>query len=118
LPSPWGTNGTSTGSVTTAYSAQTTTVTDQANNQRASSVDGLGRLASVIEFPGSGSYSTSYSYDVLGNLTGVSQSGLTRTFLYDSQKRLIGSTNPENYSTGNPPRAKLHKRSLRQLLLL
>jgi YD repeat-containing protein len=46
-------------------------------------------------------YSTSYSYDALGDLTGVNQSNRTRQFVYDSMKRLIASLNPENFSSGN-----------------
>jgi len=39
---------------------------------------------------------TTYSYDVLDDLTGVSQGSQTRTFVYDSLKRLTSSTNPES----------------------
>src|SRR5579859_2101921 len=72
--------------------------------------DGLGRLTSVCEISGaagSGACSqntaatgffTSYSYDALNDLTGVSQSGQPRTYVYDSLKRLTQETNPE---TGN-----------------
>src|SRR6185503_13681279 len=38
----------------------------------------------------------SYTYDVLDNLTGVSQGVQTRTFVYDSLKRLTSVTNPES----------------------
>ena len=39
---------------------------------------------------------TSYTYDTLGNLTKVSQTGLNdRTFSYDSLSRLKCSVNPE-----------------------
>jgi RHS repeat-associated protein len=41
-------------------------------------------------------YSTSYSYDTLDNLTGVTQGSQTRTFAYDSLKRLTSATNPES----------------------
>jgi len=40
-------------------------------------------------------YHTSYLYDPLGDLTGVHQGGQTRTFGYDSLKRLTSATNPE-----------------------
>jgi RHS repeat-associated protein len=105
-PSPWGSNGASTGTVTTGYSspnAKSTTVTDQEGAQRVTSVDGLGRLSSVTEYPNSGTYTTTYSYDALGDLTAVAQSSEARTFVYDSQKRLIASTNPETYSSGSAP---------------
>ena len=41
-------------------------------------------------------YVTNYAHDALGNLTGVNQSGQTRTFLYDSFSRLTSATNPES----------------------
>ncbi len=42
---------------------------------------------------------TSYSYDVLNDLTGVSQSGQTRTYNYDSLRRLTSEINPESGAT-------------------
>ena len=61
--------------------------------------DGLGRLASVMEPNGNSnapSMQTTYTYDVLGDLTGVAQTGNTakdtarapRSFTYDSLSRL------------------------------
>jgi YD repeat-containing protein len=47
-------------------------------------------------------YKTIYTYDALSDLTGVSQTDptssvpLTRTFQYDTLKRLVQATNPEN----------------------
>jgi RHS repeat-associated protein len=112
-PFPWGNNGNSSGTVSTSYSAQNMTVIDQNNAQRTSAVDALGRLSAVIEYPQSGNdvtnpntsttYTTNYAYDALDSLTGVNQSGQTRTFIYDSLKRLIASTNPENYTPQAPP---------------
>jgi len=62
-PPDTGANGNWTGSITTSYYANETTVTDQANKQRKSVADGLGRLAQVIENPnGSPAYTTSYTY--------------------------------------------------------
>jgi YD repeat-containing protein len=69
LPAPWGSNGTSSGAVSTAYSAQYTTVTDQANYARQNQVDGLGRLTKVAEDPGNLNYQTAYGYDALDDLT-------------------------------------------------
>ncbi len=69
--------------------------------------DGLGRLKSVCELTsGSGSvsctqtspqtgYFTQYTYDALGNLKTVSQSGQTRMYYYDMLSRLTSETNPE-----------------------
>jgi RHS repeat-associated protein len=92
--------------VSTNYSAfPCTTVTDEAGNSRQSCVDGLGRMTSVTEDPGSSphlNYSTTYTYDALGNLTGVTQNGSnssnarTRSFLYNSLSELTSATNPES----------------------
>src|SRR6185436_1372725 len=67
--------------VATAYSGNTVTVTDQAGKLRRSVTDALGRLARVDEPNSSNSLGdvsnpnqpTSYTYDVLDNLTGVAQ---------------------------------------------
>ena len=92
------------GATTTAYDAEYTTVTDPAGRKRRSKLDGLGRLVRVDEpdssnnlgAPGSPNQATSYSYNALDNLTGVSQGSQTRTFLYDSLSRLTRATNPES----------------------
>lgn len=98
LPAPWGTNGLSTGAVTTVYDAEKKTVTDQAGNARQSVMDGLDRLAQIVEAPGVQNYGflTSYTYDALGNLTKVSQGVQTRTFSYSSLSRLTSVSNPES----------------------
>ena len=86
--------------VTTTYLGNATTVRDQANKQRRSFTDALGRLTSVdemLEYPSAGIYATTtYAYDVLDDLTLVTQGGQSRTFLYDSLKRLKQATNPES----------------------
>jgi len=83
--------------VSTAYSGNTVTATDQAGKKRKSVTDGLGRLKEVYEDPtGPLNYLTGYSYDVLDNLTIVSQEAQTRTFVYDSLSRLTSATNPES----------------------
>ncbi len=111
-------------SVTTLYTGAATRVTDEGNGtvqtQKVSQVDGLGRLVSVCEvtsatlvgitptpaacnqdIAATGFY-TSYQYDSLGNLTGVTQGGLNpRTFVYDSVSRLVTDTNPETGTTTN-----------------
>ena len=77
--------------------------------------DGLGRLTSVCEITsGSGSgtcaqttsrtgYWTTYTYDTLGNLTGVTQNAQataqTRSFSFDALSRLTSESNPENGTT-------------------
>jgi YD repeat-containing protein len=106
LPAPWGAN--STGTVTSAYDANFTIVTDQAQKQRRSMTDGLGRLIRVDEPDLNSNLGTTtapnqpthYAYDVLGNLTEVTQSDSTttqlRTFVYSSLSRLTQATNPES----------------------
>ena len=104
LPLPWGTNSASTGTITTSYDAQFTTVTDQAGKVRRSSLDGLGRLVRVDEPNSSGSLGstsspnqqTSYTYDPLGKLTQVSHGDQTRTYSYTSLARLSSVANPES----------------------
>lgn len=90
--------------VTTAYSGNVVTVTDQALKMRRSVTDGLGRLTRVDEPNTNGDLGlvsnptqpTFYDYDALDNLRSVSQGGQTRTFAYDSLKRLTSATNPES----------------------
>ena len=82
--------------VMTSYTSNTVTVTDQAGKARKSVTDALGRLSTVYEDPAGLNYQTSYSYDVQDNLTTVSQGTQTRTFVYDSLKRLTSATNPES----------------------
>jgi RHS repeat-associated protein len=82
--------------VSSSYSGNTVTATDQASKSRKSVSDALGRLTTIYEDPSSLNYSTSYTYDVLNNLTLVSQGSQTRTFAYDSLKRLTSATNPES----------------------
>jgi YD repeat-containing protein len=46
---------------------------------------------------------TSYTYDILGNLTSVAQGGsASRSFSYDSLSRLYSATNPESGTTTYP----------------
>jgi RHS repeat-associated protein len=98
-------NASCTGSVTTSYSGNTVTVTDQKGKQRRSVSDALGRLVRVDEpdkstgnlddAGGSPVQPTSYFYDALGNLRRVDQGGQYRFFMYDSLSRLIRAKNPE-----------------------
>ena len=101
---------------TTAYSGNTATVTDQAGKARKTLTDGLGRLITVWEDPGSLNYQTLYQYDALNNLTCVEQHGSATTgtgcsslpssdstspwrvrrFTYDSLSQLRSATNPES----------------------
>ncbi len=92
--------------ITTSYGGTsiglTATVIDEANKQRKSQTDALGRLTAVWEDPVGLNYETDYNYDTLGNLTGVTQKGgagsgswRNRSFTYDSLSRLKCAANPE-----------------------
>jgi RHS repeat-associated protein len=90
--------------VTTSYSGNTITATDPAGKTRRSVNDALGRLIRVDEPNSSGNLdsggspvqSTDYTYNVLDDLTQVSQGSQTRTFAYDMLKRMTSATNPES----------------------
>jgi len=96
----------SANNVSTVYSGNCVTVTDQAGKKRKSCSDALGRLTQVFEPDAAGSflYETAYQYDTLDNLIRVDQKGndgnsanwRTRTFTYDSLSRLLTATNPES----------------------
>ena len=99
-----GTNQNWTGSVTTIYYADQTTVVDQAGKPRRSLTDPLGRLIRVDEPDkdtgdlgpvDSPTQPTSYQYDALDDLVHVTQGGQHRYFMYDSLKRLLRARNPE-----------------------
>lgn len=85
------------------------TVTDQAGKRRRGIIDALGRLIRVDEPDASNNLDTiaspyqptEYSYDVLGDLTRVSQGNQQRYFLYDSLARLIRIRNPEQAVNSN-----------------
>jgi len=104
--------------LTTGYSGNTTTVTDEAGRKKKSQADAFGRLTVVWEDPISLNYETDYTYDVLGNLLcsqqrgGVSTPSGTgcayaasgdasspwriRRFVYDGLSRLTSASNPES----------------------
>lgn len=83
--------------VTTTYSGNVTTVTDEAGKKRKSQIDALGRLTNVWEDPSGSDYQTNYSYDAFGNLTNVVQNGSrARTFSYNAFSQLTSATNPES----------------------
>jgi len=94
------------GDVFTQYSANCTTVTDEAGKNRESCSDALGRLTSVIENPGVLNYATNYTYDALDNLLSVAQGTqqfcqigaiwYSRCFTYNSLSQLTHATNPES----------------------
>lgn len=84
--------------IRTNYNGAVTTVTDTVGRRSRSEVDGLGRLVKVIEQnPANGNleWETTYSYDVLNNLTEINQGGQIRTFTYDDKSRLTHEKTPE-----------------------
>jgi RHS repeat-associated protein len=104
--------------VNSFYNGNQVLVKDQAGKERMSLTNGLGELTDIweitaaddatesITFPNhsevAAGYRTKYEYDTLGNLITVTQrkgtSGAiqTRTFAYDSLKRLTSAANPES----------------------
>ena len=111
VPGPWtsGYTGVANGISTVAYSAEWTTVGDQAEKKRKNRVDGLGRLVEVVEDPDSLAYSTTYGYDHRDALTTAKQMRTVpgdpastqqgRYFAYDSLGRLMTAANPESGTT-------------------
>lgn len=81
--------------VISTYSGNQMTAQDQKGKTRRSVTDALGRLTLVNEDPNGLAYQTNYSYDVLGNLSTVTQGTQHRYFMYDSLSRLIRAKNPE-----------------------
>jgi len=74
---------------------QTTRVVDAWGRERWGRTDSSDRLVEIVEpnpngngSVATGGYLTTYSYDTLGNLTGVAQDVQTRSFRYDSLGRL------------------------------
>lgn len=79
----------------TSYSANCETDTDETSIQTKSCTDGLGRVTSVVEDPSGLDYQTTYSFDALNDLTGVTQGSETRTYQFDSIGRMTQATTPE-----------------------
>ncbi|WP_162180005.1 RHS repeat-associated core domain-containing protein [Bryobacter aggregatus] len=91
------------GTTTYLYEGNTVKVTSPSGKWKKYEMDAVGRMTLVTEpRPGSGTYTTNYSYNITGKLTGVSmpRDGVTQTrsFTYDTttQSRLLSATNPEN----------------------
>jgi len=91
-----------------SYNDNVTTFYDELRNSWQRTNDALGRLTNVVE---PGSLQTGYTYDALGNLWKVTQTGVagetprTRSFTYDSLSRLICASNPENSQNDCPTSA-------------
>ena len=50
----------------------------------------------MTEDPSGMNYTTTYAWDVLDDLTTVTQGSQMRTFVYDAQGRMVSATNPES----------------------
>jgi YD repeat-containing protein len=101
------TGGSTTTSTTTyQYQGNTVTVTDATGKWKKFTLDSSGNLTQVNEPnpAGGADYVTTYTYDALSNLTGVSMVRLsgtqTRSFTYNGHK-LATATNPENGTITN-----------------
>jgi RHS repeat-associated protein len=94
------------GSITSyQYQGNVVTVTDPAGKWKTFTMDALGNLTSAVESdPSLGNVTTTYTYDVLNHLIGVSMprgtTTQTRTFNYNNGRTvtafLQSATNPEN----------------------
>ena len=85
---------------TYTYATNTATATDPTGIQRKSATDAAGRLSTVWEPDptnnNSLSLQTSSTYNVLDELTQVSQISQTRAYVYDALGRLLSATTPES----------------------
>lgn len=82
-----------------SYSLQTATVTDPTGRSRKGKADAAGRILIAFEPDVTNgnalTQQTSYTYDVLNDLTAVTQGQQTRTYVYDALGRLISAQTPE-----------------------
>jgi RHS repeat-associated protein len=82
--------------VTTAYSGWTRTVTDENSHVKIFIDDAYGRLISVQEKNGTDTYTTRYTWNAAGNLTGITDhAGNTTAFTWDSLGRRTGFDDPD-----------------------
>jgi len=89
--------------LSTGYSGNISTSTDEVGRQKRYESDGLGRLMKVTEQDGAGvlGQETSYSYSLLDQLTEVNQGGQSRKFKYDDLGRLLYEKIPEQTASIN-----------------
>ncbi len=84
----------------TSYSDWLITATDANGNVVKRTQDAFGRLTKVEEINGSSTYTTDYQYDVVGNLTKVTDAGVNgarneTTLVYDSLGRKTSMDDPD-----------------------
>jgi YD repeat-containing protein len=94
--------------VASSASGETRRVQDAWGRERWGRTDAQGRLVEVVEPNPSGNgsvatagFATTYSYNALGNLTGITQGAQTRSFKYDSLRRLTAQKLAEKSATLN-----------------
>ena len=85
------------GSVTQmGYLGMTTLITDANGHRKDSVADAYGRLQAVVEYSGTTAYTTTYQYDILGNLRVVTDAlGNTTVITYDALSRKVGMRDPD-----------------------
>jgi RHS repeat-associated protein len=83
------------GTTSISYPSNCTIVTDPQSHLQETCSDALGRIISAHLDPSHLNFFTTYTYDTLNNLAGVSQNGQTRTYNYDWLSRLTSSYTPE-----------------------
>jgi RHS repeat-associated protein len=85
---------------TYSYATNTVTVTDPAGKKKKIQTDGAGRLLTVYEPDVNNGNSltqqTTYTFDPMDNLIGVTQGSQSRTYVYDALSRLMRTTTPES----------------------
>ncbi|WP_141960819.1 RHS repeat-associated core domain-containing protein [Actinoallomurus bryophytorum] len=93
-------NGTMWRHTTTAYAGDSYTVTPPQGSQRTYWTDVAGNTTKVREFGSDGAtYDTSYTYDKVGNLTGITDaSGNVTGYSYDLLDRRISENDPDSGS--------------------
>ncbi|MBN1890597.1 MAG: DUF11 domain-containing protein [Thermoflexales bacterium] len=92
------------------YVGRTTIVTDANGHRKDSVADAFDRLVAVREYSGTEVYTTSYAYNILGNLTGVTDTlGNTTVITYDTLGRKTGMHDPDmdNWRYGYDPAGNL-----------
>ena len=84
------------------YDGWNVLVTDANNNQKNLYKDAYGQLIQVDEYLDNQTYSTNYTYNLLGKLTNITDSqNNTRNFEYDELGRLISQEEMHNPTTGH-----------------
>jgi RHS repeat-associated protein len=85
----------------TEYDGNKKTVIDQSGRKRSGISDALGNVVQVIEDPNTNgqtnklNYTTSYTFDALGNIRKITQDNQSRYYSYDALSRMIRIKQPE-----------------------